>query len=123
MFKCRICYEEKNKEEREFLGCSEKHPFCKTCFERWKKYDPSEICPYCRTSYVSQDPDPEEWLNLDPKEWIVYARTDHQWGIQKIHIYRRDEKQPSWRNDDYVIEMKRNRQRKRRVGYKKNDRY
>jgi len=114
MYECRICEDQKSDETKVILGCSEKHPFCNECFELWKRFAPLEICPYCRTPYVSEDQNPEEWLYLDPKEWVVYNKTDKKWGSGKIFVYRRDESQPSWRNDDYVVELKRNRRRKKK---------
>ena len=110
MYECEICYERKDCKDKIILPC--KHFLCKTCFDEIDKR--STTCPFCRADFVTQDPDPEEWLDLDPEEWLVYSRTDRLYGTERIYIYRKDDV-PSWRNNEIIIPMKRNRQRKKRI--------
>ena len=111
MYECQICKTEVDKKHRVVLSCS--HDLCKTCLELWQKR--SNSCPFCRAVFVVEDPDPEEWLYLDPSEWVVYSRTDMKRGEEKIYVYRKDEQQPSWRNDDITIKLKRTKRIKQKI--------
>lgn len=106
MYECLICRENKKNTDKVELSCS--HHLCKNCLNEWKKR--SETCPFCRSKFKINpwiNPgNPEEWMFLDPAEWVVYSRTDMRKGEEKIYIFKKDEKQPSWRNDDITIKLK-----------------
>ena len=110
MYECDICYERRDCKDKIVLPCS--HFLCKPCFEEVDKR--SNTCPFCRADFITADPDPEEWLYLDPEEWIVYSKSADIYGSERIYIYRKEDV-PGWRNDEQIIPMKRNRQRKKRI--------
>ena len=103
MYECFICGETKNAEDKVELSCS--HHLCKMCLKEWQKKSPT--CPFCRTNYIVEDPDPEEWMLLNPTEWVIYSKTDMKKGEEKIYVFRKDERQPSWRNDDITVKLRR----------------
>lgn len=116
MYECDICFERRDHKDKVVLRCN--HFLCNACFIEVDKR--SNTCPFCRTEFVNRDDsDPEEWLELDPSEWEVYSRTDREHGIERIYVYRKDET-PSWRNNEIVVKVKRNRQRKKRFKNKSN---
>lgn len=108
---CDICYEEVNEKHFKSLSC--KHELCQSCYSKL----PNEKCPFCRQviqeKIVELIEDPEEWLLYDAREWITYSRTLRD-GREVVYTYHRTDPQPSWRNDDNVMVLKRNRQRKKR---------
>lgn len=110
IYECLICYEEKEKHDKVKLACN--HELCERCYQEIEKRNSS--CPFCRAPIEINDPDPEEWLDLDPRDWIVYSKTDQKYGQEKIYVYRSNEIQPGWRNDAIVLSNKRTRQRKKR---------
>lgn len=111
MYECLICREDKDEKDKITLPC--KHCLCQGCFDEWEKR--SNTCPFCRSVFIFEDPEPEGWLYLDPDEWIVYSRTDNKYGEEKIYVYRRDEPQPSWRNEDLTVPLKRNKRTRRKI--------
>lgn len=113
MYECFICKEEREDKDKIILSCSRIHVLCKLCFTEIKKR--SDKCPFCRATFALEDPDPEEWLYLDPSEWVVYSKTEMVHGSEKIYVYKRNETQPSWRKNELVIEMKRTRQRNKKI--------
>lgn len=111
---CDICYEEVNEKYFKKLPC--KHELCQSCYSKLT----NEKCPFCRQvieeKVVELIEDPEEWLFYDSNEWITYSRTLRD-GREVVYTYNRTDPQPSWRNDDNVTVLRRNRQRKRRQRY------
>lgn len=104
MYECLICKENKKDTDKVELSCS--HSLCKNCLIQWQKR--SETCPFCRSKFEIQPlEDPEGWMFLDPQEWTVYSRTDMRKGEEKIYIFRKEERQPSWRKDDITIKLRR----------------
>jgi hypothetical protein len=103
MYECLICKETKDVKNKVELSCS--HDLCKSCLKEWQKR--ASTCPFCRANFVVEDPDPEEWMFLDPSEWIVYSKTDMKKGEERIYVFKKDERQPSWRNDDITIKLRR----------------
>lgn len=108
MSECEICYEE-NVKLKTLVDC--KHKLCHGCFSKLN----NETCPFCRAPIkeLMEDFDPEYWLNLDNKEWITYSITLKN-GTEIIRTSKSSDPLPSWRNNDNVIILKRNRQRKKR---------
>ena len=121
MPECEICFNEYQK-LKTLVAC--KHSLCSGCFNRILeiavKNNIETTCPFCRTlvKEASEDFEIEYWLNLEKHEWISYSVTLKN-GTEIIKTYRNTEYQPSWRNDDNVIVLKRNRSRKK---YRKNKR-
>jgi hypothetical protein len=115
MYECKICLEHKDIKEKVTLRCM--HDLCENCRENWEKV--SESCPFCRTPMVAPEKEIEEWIFLDPDDWIVYSKTDMRYGEEKIYVYNRSDIQPSWRNDNMVIRLKRNGNRKRKIRNRK----
>lgn len=111
---CYICYEEFSEDCFKKLSC--KHELCKECYSKLR----DETCPFCRQvikeKIIDLIEDPEEWLLYDREEWITYSRTFRN-GKEIIYTYHNSDPQPSWRNDDNVMILKRNRQRKKRQRY------
>ncbi len=86
----------------------------------WKKR--SETCPFCRTKFTIERPeDPEKWMFLDPTEWVIYSKTDMRKGEEKIYVFRKDERQPSWRNDDITIKLRRSKRVKKIIRNRETD--
>ena len=117
MYECLICKEVKNAKDRVELSCG--HDLCKNCLKEWKKR--SDSCPFCRSVFEVKNPEPEEWMFLDPTEWIVYSRTDMRKGEEKIFVYRKDERQPDWRNEDITIKLKRTKRVRKFIKNRKTD--
>jgi len=115
---CEICYESFFK-LKVLYAC--KHELCKMCYPRIietaTRLGNEICCPFCRTAIkeISEDYETEFWLNLCPNEWDVLSSITNN-GTEIIRTRRKNEK-PTWRNDDNVIIIKRNRQRKK---YRKN---
>ena len=122
MPECGICYENHNK-LKTLVACN--HQICKVCYPIWveraTRMGQEPTCPYCRTliKEVDENYEVDFWLNLEPAEWNVYSYTTNN-GTEIIRTYKKYSKQPSWRNQDNVIILKRNRQRKK---YQRNRRY
>ena len=121
MPECGICYEN-YKKLKTLVAC--KHQICKSCYPIWiekvKKMGREPTCPFCRTP-IKETKDNYEvdyWLNLEPAEWNVYSYTTNN-GTEIIKTYKKHDPQPSWRNNDNVIILKRHRQRKK---YQRNTR-
>mgnify|MGYP003123928403 CR=1 FL=1 len=99
-----------------------KHKLCRECLNKIldiaAKNSGEPACPFCRTYIKEADEDYEieYWKNLESQEWITYSVTLRN-GTEIIKTYRSSDYQPSWRNDDNVIILKRNRTRKK---YRKN---
>lgn len=119
MPECGVCYEE-FKSLKTLYAC--KHQICRSCYpkilEAATKMGNEPTCPFCRTPIkeVDENFEIEYWLNLEPKEWNVYSYTNKK-GTEIIRTYKKNENQPSWRNDDNVIILRQNKRRKR---YRKN---
>lgn len=109
MHECLICYEEREDHDKVELTCS--HSLCQRCYQEIQKR--SDSCPFCRTTFKIEDPDPEEWLYLDPSEWVVHSSTDTVFGTERIYVYNKND--ISWRDNKHIIPLKRNRQRKKRL--------
>lgn len=115
MPECGICYENHTKLKTLNL-C--KHEMCFNCFPKIIEASIDNgneaTCPFCRSVIreASDNYEVEYWLNLEPADWNSYSITLKN-GTEIIRTYRTDEPQPTWRNDDNVMILKRNRQRKR----------
>ena len=116
MPECEICYEECNR-LKTLITC--KHKLCFNCFP--KIVDAATLngnhvacCPFCRTiiKEITDEYEVDFWMNLDIAEWNVYSLTLHN-GTEIIRTARSSDPQPSWRDDDNVIKLKRHKQRKR----------
>ena len=122
MPECEICYEEYNK-LKTLIACN--HQLCFNCFPKIVEAATLNgqypvCCPFCRT-IVKENTDEYEvefWLNLDIAEWNIYSTTLRD-GTEIIRTAHSSDPQPSWRNDDNVIKLKRHKQRKK---YKRNRR-
>jgi len=111
-FECSICYEHKTLPHKLLLDCG--HFLCRSCFEEVTKR--SDKCPYCRASIEEKiEEDPESWLYLDPRDWIIYSRVDKKEGEEKIYTRKKSHQEDTWRNDEMLVVVKRNRQRKKRL--------
>jgi len=111
MYECEICKAGKDIKNKVVLSCT--HFLCGECFQEWEKR--ANTCPFCRAVFVVEDQDPENWLYLDPSEWVVYSRTDMIKGEEKIYVFRKDEQQPSWRNDNITITVRRSKRTRRKI--------
>jgi hypothetical protein len=111
---CYICYEDVNENHFKKLSCT--HELCQSCYSKL----PNEKCPFCRQiikeKIIELIEDPEEWLLYDINEWITYSRVLRD-GREAVYTYHCSDQQPAWRNDDNVMILRRNRQRKRRQRY------
>jgi len=119
MPECEICYNDFYS-LKVLAAC--KHTLCRQCFNRIlelaEKKETEATCPYCRTliKEANEDYEIEYWKQLESHDWITYSVTLKN-GTEIIKTYRSSEYQPTWRNDDNVIILKRNRCRKK---YRKN---
>lgn len=122
MPECQICYNS-DYDFKVFSSC--KHEVCRLCFskilEMCEKLENKPTCPYCRAPIkeaIEEDFEVEDWLSLDVHEWQTYSITLKN-GTEVIKSYKNHDTQPTWRNNDNVIILKRNRSRKK---YRKNKR-
>lgn len=121
MTECQICYNISNKLVN-LSSC--KHSLCKSCLNRIINISETNSieanCPFCRTALkeATVEFELEYWKNLEAEDWITYSVTLKN-GTEILKTYRSSQYQPSWRNDDNVIILKRNRSRKK---YRKNKR-
>jgi hypothetical protein len=107
MTECEICYE--NAKLKTLIAC--KHQLCFSCFSKLN----NETCPFCRAPIkeLMDNFETEYWLNLNPSEWITYSISLKN-GTEIIRTSKSSDPQPTWRNDDNVMILKRHKQRKKR---------
>lgn len=118
MYECLICKETKKVTAKVELSCS--HHLCKNCLVEWQKR--SNTCPFCRTIFeIEQTQDPESWMFLDPEEWTVYSRTDMRKGEEKIYVFKKEERQPPWRNNDITIKLRRSKRIRKMIRNRQTD--